>query len=352
MGRSNKNKIKLCDSKMDLRDAQFTVFISYAIQDSELFRVERLATLLEQYPEIERVQYWERDAICRIDEYMEKEVQNCDIFLLFCSQKSLHSENVQKEWETALRLNKTIIPIFTEKEYMPPQVSLFRGVPFQSASDQYYDYNLSDAIYRLILGRVKKWTDREIIKYLESVLGRPIPRRGNLHKKSNLGVEYKGPKVVGLGLNSALLECDLTELPPLVCALESLELLDLTGNGLTSLPPNIGRLRNLWLLELKRNQLVTLPESFCDLTSLDFLWAEENQFTHIPPVLCQLEHLSVLSMRYNQLTSLPECLVNMPKLSSLFVDGNQIEIVPPTVLQWVRDKNIRVIPEDLFSQKT
>ena len=61
------------------------IFISYASEDSNKFYIKQVAETLNRLPQISEVLYYE--AACKVDfvKYMDESIQNCDIFLLFCS---------------------------------------------------------------------------------------------------------------------------------------------------------------------------------------------------------------------------------------------------------------------------
>ncbi len=59
------------------------VFISYASEDFTPFKIPKIASYLENQPEIQNVYYWERDndSSMTIVEYMEQSILNSDIVL-------------------------------------------------------------------------------------------------------------------------------------------------------------------------------------------------------------------------------------------------------------------------------
>jgi len=100
-----------------------------------------------------------------------------------------------------------------------------------------------------------------------------------------------------------LSSCKLTQFPPEILELTSLEGLGLWNNQLTSVPEAIGKLTNLSLLLLDYNQLTTLPESIGKPTKLTELRLEDNQ-----------------------LTTLPEAMGKLTKLTNLMLSGNQFKV--------------------------
>jgi Leucine-rich repeat (LRR) protein len=97
----------------------------------------------------------------------------------------------------------------------------------------------------------------------------------------------------------------LTELPPEIGSLRSLETLNLENNQLTTLPPEIGNLSNLIALELSFNQLTSLPPEIGNLTNLQGLYLAFNQLTYLSPEIGRLNHLCEIELFSNELQYLP-----------------------------------------------
>jgi small GTP-binding protein len=100
------------------------VFISYSTRDSDIFKISKISELLEQDPKIDKVLYWEKDCGMNIVEYMDKYLGKSKVFLLFCTENSIHSKSVKAEWMAAFQLMQleklSMIPIFQDPEYIPP----------------------------------------------------------------------------------------------------------------------------------------------------------------------------------------------------------------------------------------
>jgi internalin A len=138
--------------------------------------------------------------------------------------------------------------------------------------------------------------------------------------------EASGATVLGLsGLG-------LTELPPEIGNLSSLQDLSLTHNQLTSLPPEIGNLINLRRLDLTDNELTSLPPEMANLTNLTTLHLVFNEFTSLPHVISQIRSLCHINLYKNQLHYLPTELIQLENLRTvgcfISVDGNPL-ISPP-----------------------
>ncbi|MFX1489945.1 MAG: toll/interleukin-1 receptor domain-containing protein [Promethearchaeota archaeon] len=108
------------------------VFVSYSTKDALPFRIEEIADDLSKTEEIDDVLYWQEDNKDNIIEYMNENLGNCDVVLLFCSPNSLNSIPVQKEWTAAEGLSKPIIPVFINTAHIPPLLNTREGVEFDT----------------------------------------------------------------------------------------------------------------------------------------------------------------------------------------------------------------------------
>ena len=125
----------------------------------------------------------------------------------------------------------------------------------------------------------------------------------------------------------------LTELPPEIGQLISLQGLSLEDNELTGLPSEIGRLNNLHRLNLQLNHLTALLPEIGQLHNLQLLLLASNQLTTLPPEIGQLSNLQELYLNDNQLTNLPAEIGQLNNLQALFLGGNQLTILPPEIGQ-------------------
>jgi hypothetical protein len=87
-----------------------------------------LVKALEQHLEINKVNYWKRDATTDISKFMFEEIVKCDDFVVFCTEDSFCSKAVRQEWDFALRLGKRIIPVFEEITNVPKSIRMKRGI--------------------------------------------------------------------------------------------------------------------------------------------------------------------------------------------------------------------------------
>ena len=128
----------------------FIVFVSYATQDAEAFKIKEIAKILATYKEIEDVLYWQEDMEDNIIKYMSDSVDKCDVMLLFCSPNALKSKPIEKEWTTADIMNKPIIPIFVKPDHIPALLKTRLGVEFDTFDQQ----KTIEEIYNLILKKL------------------------------------------------------------------------------------------------------------------------------------------------------------------------------------------------------
>ncbi|MFX0077412.1 MAG: TIR domain-containing protein [Candidatus Hermodarchaeota archaeon] len=126
------------------------VFVSYATVDSAFFEVSKISDRLRNYSRIGDILYWEEALKDDIYDFMNNNLERCDVFLIFCSKNSKTSEAVQMEWKAALKLKKPIIPIFQEENNIPALLSTKLGVQFNKEDLT----NTVEQIYKLILKKL------------------------------------------------------------------------------------------------------------------------------------------------------------------------------------------------------
>ncbi|MFX0177117.1 MAG: toll/interleukin-1 receptor domain-containing protein, partial [Candidatus Hodarchaeota archaeon] len=124
--------------------------ISYSTLDSDFFEINNIAEKLQQHSDIKKVFYWEEDLKDDIYDYMNRNLDICDAFLLFCSKKAKKSEQVQLEWKSALKIKKPIIPIFNDERDIPPLVSTKLGISFDKNDID----KTVEQLYQLILKKL------------------------------------------------------------------------------------------------------------------------------------------------------------------------------------------------------
>lgn len=128
------------------------VFVSYATKDVELFKIKEIAEILTTHEKIEDVLYWQEDMAENIITYMNDNLGNCNVMLLFCSPNALKSKPVEKEWTSADMMNKPIVPIFIKPDHIPNLLKTRIGIEFDTFDLQ----KTIDEIYNLILKKIEK----------------------------------------------------------------------------------------------------------------------------------------------------------------------------------------------------
>jgi internalin A len=147
---------------------------------------------------------------------------------------------------------------------------------------------------------------------------------------------------------------NLTEIPPEIAQLTSLQSLDLSYNQISEIPEALAQLTSLQVLYLHNNQIREIPEALAQLTSLQSLDLSYNQISEIPEALAQLTSLQHLDLSYNQIREIPEALAQLTSLQSLDLSDNQISEIPEALAQltslqnlYLSNNQISEIPEAL-----
>ncbi|MHA1734519.1 MAG: leucine-rich repeat domain-containing protein [Promethearchaeota archaeon] len=137
------------------------------------------------------------------------------------------------------------------------------------------------------------------------------------------GFVERGGKLVGLGINRRA----LGHFPKFLAKLENLRRLSLTRTEISEVPPEIGCLESLEYLNLHGNELTSFPAGVLDLENLRTLDLTANHIREIPPGIARLRDLKVLKFWGNPLESFRWPRAKLPwkdklrlKLKSLFPD--------------------------------
>jgi len=132
------------------KNKKFLVFLSHATKDEARYGIKKIAELLTSYPDIKDARYWQEDMYDNIYVFMDENVRDCDVFILFCSPDALRSDAVIKEWTAADSLNKPIIPIYVKAEHIPPLLSSRLGLEFDMFNYQDFISKLHDLIIKKV----------------------------------------------------------------------------------------------------------------------------------------------------------------------------------------------------------
>ncbi|KAM1030383.1 hypothetical protein TB1_033602 [Malus domestica] len=115
---------------------------------------------------------------------------------------------------------------------------------------------------------------------------------------------------------------------PYFVRFSGLEVLDFARNNLTGpIPPELGDCKNLALLNLAQNHLSgALPAKLGKLSSLEVLRLQSNNLSGgIPIQITQLPKLSILNISWNSLDgSIPPSVSNMQNLTNMNLQGNKL----------------------------
>ena len=88
-----------------------------------------------------------------IYQFMNDKLTLADVVIVFCSERMIKSKPVELEWQSALKANKPIIPVFTDLKHVPILLKTKVGVEFK-VKNQKESQNL---LVKEILRRIEKW---------------------------------------------------------------------------------------------------------------------------------------------------------------------------------------------------
>jgi len=153
----------------------------------------------------------------------------------------------------------------------------------------------------------------------------------------------------------------LTELPPTLCRLRSITLLDLSNNQIRTLPESMTELRSLTHLYLRNNLLGDndLPKDFGTMrVTLRDLDLSGNKLTTVPPSLLTLHGLRNLYVGGNDITHLPRGIKEFRKLRVFYLGGNKLRTIPDEISQLghlialiLADNRLECLPEAICDLK-
>ena len=139
---------------------KINIFLSYSLGDLDLFKIDKIADLLREKPEIGKVMYWHKDDTGDPVQFMYESIEKLDIMFVFCSKRTVETKGQQMEWSPVLLLDKVIIPVYHKLDHIPTIIKQFRGIEFDFL-DFEGTFNL---IYTLVQNNLPKFIDRSIDK--------------------------------------------------------------------------------------------------------------------------------------------------------------------------------------------
>jgi len=152
------------------------------------------------------------------------------------------------------------------------------------------------------------------------------------------------------------LSCGLKQFPVEIFDLaDTLEILDLSGNGLSSLPDDFHRLHKLRILFCSANQFTRLPEVLGKCSQLDMLGFKANKISEVPAAALS-PSLRWLILTDNQISELPAALGRCTRLQKLMLAGNRLQSLPEEMAACTNLELLRIaanrfasLPEWLFT---
>ncbi len=176
-----------------------------------------------------------------------------------------------------------------------------------------------------------------------------------------------------LGAKTLKLSCGLKTFPSEIFTLvDTLELLDLSGNYLSELPDDFDRLQNLKILFLSENHFTKFPSILAKCKNLDIIGFKANQISlidetsfpkdlrwliltnnHLPQIPASIgkcHKLQKLMLAGNKLTSLPIELAECKNLELLRISANQINEIPSWLLSLPKLSWVALAGNPYFTQ--
>jgi hypothetical protein len=142
--------------------------------------------------------------------------------------------------------------------------------------------------------------------------------------------------------------------PPALCAMRSIEHVNLSGSAITYLPAGVGGMLNLKHLDVSRCQLRSLPPELGLCAALKHLDASRNSISALPESICDLRELESLNLMGNGLALLPEKMGKLTKLRRLGLKSNRLRALPDSLSRcraleelYLTDNALRAWPKQL-----
>ena len=190
-----------------------------------------------------------------------------------------------------------------------------------------------------------------------------------------IGVETRNGRVVNIELPYNNL---VGEIPPEIGNLDSLSILDLSGNSIYSLdaatgnlktldtlqlhgcplsllPPEIGGLSDLKYLNLEYCQISSFPDEIGNLAKLRYLYGANGMLQSLPETIGNMSSVEVIRLELNDISNLPAGIGNCTALKHLQLNANEIPAVPSEIgnllnmeILILGGNNISELPDEMF----
>ena len=169
-------------------------------------------------------------------------------------------------------------------------------------------------------------------------------KRGYFNERGDAFFAGDGTRITELGgqsvreLRSAtefsLSKGDLTPAEwELLCSLDQLRILDLSGTIISALPDSIGQLTELQGLYLSNTNISALPDSIGQLAKLQNLNLSDTNISALPDSIGQLAELQVLDLSITNISALPDSIGQLAALQGLDLSGTNISALPDSIGQ-------------------
>lgn len=122
---------------------------------------------------------------------------------------------------------------------------------------------------------------------------------------------------------------------------DSLEVLDLSGNRLSHLPSDLWRLHKLRILFCSNNLFTEVPVGLGKCPELEMIGFKANRIRHLPAEALP-PALRWLILTDNRLESVPDEIGHCTRLQKLMLAGNQLRTLPETLSRCSRLELLRI----------
>lgn len=115
--------------------------------------------------------------------------------------------------------------------------------------------------------------------------------------------------------------------------LQSLMVLNLSGNNLNEIPMQFTELTELKCLYLGANRIMSVPKEVRNLQCLEILYLGGNALQSVPAEIGLMQSLVSLVLCDNRLESLPSSFISLTNLQSLSLHNNRLSTLPPELIR-------------------